>query len=112
MSRQPVSSDNVYLTGICLMSMYLIYEPSLRVGHGWRESLYRRQGCFEASDRGRFGRQAAGFTLIGKELHYPAIVPENVYNMDDPPNPWMAFRVLENWIHRCGNQLVLDPACV
>src|SRR5271154_5282126 len=37
-----------------------IYESSLRAGHGWRESLYRHQGCFKASDCGRLGRQAAG----------------------------------------------------
>jgi hypothetical protein len=36
------------------------YESSLRVGPGWRESLYRHQGCFEASDCGRLGRQLAG----------------------------------------------------
>src|SRR5271154_4740725 len=40
--------------------MYLIYESSLRAGYWWRESLYRHQGCFEASDCGRLGRQAAG----------------------------------------------------
>ena len=38
----------------------MIYEPSSRAGHGWRESLYRHQGCFRASDCGRLGRQAAG----------------------------------------------------
>jgi hypothetical protein len=37
-----------------------IYESSLRAGPGWRESLYRHQGCCEASDCGRLGRQAAG----------------------------------------------------
>jgi hypothetical protein len=40
--------------------VYLIYESSLRAGPGWRESLYRHQGCFKASDCGRLGRQAAG----------------------------------------------------
>src|SRR3982074_2653446 len=39
-----------------------IYESSLRAGPEWRESLYRHQGCFEASDCGRLGRQAAGHT--------------------------------------------------
>ena len=39
----------LYLTGthlmsVHLMSMHLIYESSLRVGHGWRESLYRHPG--------------------------------------------------------------------
>src|SRR3984885_11950318 len=43
-----------------LIGMYLIYESSLRAGPGWREFLYRHQGCFEASDCGRLGRQAAG----------------------------------------------------
>src|SRR5271155_1917530 len=37
-----------------------IYESSLRAGHGWRESLYRHQRCFKASDCGRLGRQATG----------------------------------------------------
>src|SRR5256714_8359277 len=36
-----------------------IYESSLPAGHGWRESLYRHQGCLKASDWGRLGRQAA-----------------------------------------------------
>ena len=36
-----------------------IYESSLRAGPGWRESLYRHQGCLKASDCGRLGRQAA-----------------------------------------------------
>jgi hypothetical protein len=55
----------VYLMGVHLMGMHfirmhLIYESSLRAGPGWRESLYRHQGCFKASDCGRLGRQAAG----------------------------------------------------
>jgi hypothetical protein len=33
----------------------------LRAGPGWRESLCRHQGCFEASDCGRLGCQAAGY---------------------------------------------------
>src|SRR5271156_1336853 len=37
---------------------FTIYESSLRAGHGWRESLYRHQGCFEASYCGRLSRQA------------------------------------------------------
>src|SRR5271154_5918195 len=37
----------------------IIYESSLRAGHGWRESLYRHQRCLKASDCGRLGRQAA-----------------------------------------------------
>jgi hypothetical protein len=50
----------VYLTGMHLTSVHLmggrligvclIYESSLRAGPGWRESLYRHQGCFEASE--------------------------------------------------------------
>jgi uncharacterized protein YjbI with pentapeptide repeats len=56
---------NVHFTGVHLMGvhptgMYLTYEPSLRAGPGWRESLCRHQGWFEASDCGRLGRQAAG----------------------------------------------------
>ena len=43
----------VYLMGVCLLGVYLtgvhlIYESPLRAGHGWRKSLYRHQGCFEA----------------------------------------------------------------
>ena len=37
----------VYLTGMHLMGVYLIYEASLRAGNGWRESLYRHQGCLK-----------------------------------------------------------------
>src|SRR2546423_12997052 len=37
----------------------LIYESSLRTGHGYRESPHRHHGCFKASDCGRLGRQAA-----------------------------------------------------
>src|SRR5438874_13806289 len=40
----------------------LIYESSLRAGHGYRESPHRHHGCFEASDCGRLGRQAADHT--------------------------------------------------
>ena len=49
----------VHLTGVHLMGVYLIYESSLRAGHGWRESLYRHQRCLEASDCGRLDHQAA-----------------------------------------------------
>ena len=49
----------VQLIGVYLMGVRLIYESSLRAGHGWRESLYRHQRCFKASDCGRLGRQAA-----------------------------------------------------
>jgi hypothetical protein len=60
---------DVFLTGVHLvrvshkrdlMGVHLIYESSLRAGHGWRESLNRHQGCFKASGCGRLGRQAAG----------------------------------------------------
>ena len=39
----------VCLLGVCLLGVYLtgvhlIYESSLRAGHGWRESLYRHPG--------------------------------------------------------------------
>jgi hypothetical protein len=50
----------VHLTVVHLICVYLIYESSLRAGHGWRESLYRHQGCLKASDCGRLGRQAVG----------------------------------------------------
>jgi hypothetical protein len=49
----------VYLINMHLTGVHLIYQSSLRAGHGWRESLYRHQGRFEASDCGRLGRQAA-----------------------------------------------------
>src|SRR5271170_4801970 len=48
------------LEGVPLVGVPVIYESSLRAGPGWRESLYRHQGWFEASDCGRLGRQAAG----------------------------------------------------
>jgi hypothetical protein len=48
----------MYLTGVCLMgthllgvhlsSVCLIYESSLRVGHGWRESFYRHPGWLKS----------------------------------------------------------------
>jgi hypothetical protein len=59
-----------------------IYESSLRAGHGWRESLYRHQGCFEASDCGRLGRQAAG-------------------------HPWSALRVVKSCRKDCPTASVL-----
>jgi len=34
--------------GVCLTGVHLIYESSSRAGHGWRESLYRHQGCFKS----------------------------------------------------------------
>jgi len=36
----------MHLIGVYLMGMCLIYESSLRAGHGWRESL-RHQGWFK-----------------------------------------------------------------
>jgi hypothetical protein len=51
---------SVHPTGVHLIGIHFIYESSLRAGPGWRESLYRHQGYFEASDCGRPGRQAAG----------------------------------------------------
>src|SRR5271170_6900674 len=68
---------SVHLTGMCL-----IYESSLRAGHGWRESLYRHQRCFEASDCGRLGRQAAG-------------------------HPWSALRVVKSCRKDCPTASVL-----
>src|SRR5256885_13637808 len=40
--------------------MVLICKSSLRAGPTWRGSLCLHQRCFEASDCGRLGRQAAG----------------------------------------------------
>ena len=63
----------------------VIYESSLRAGHGWRESLYRHQGCFKASDCGRLGRQAAG-------------------------HPWSALRVVKSCRKDCPTAKVLLEA--
>jgi hypothetical protein len=42
----------VYLMGVYLMrvsqGVYLIYESSLRIEHGWRESLYRHPGWLKS----------------------------------------------------------------
>src|SRR5436305_6084223 len=65
-----------------LMSAYLIYKSSLRTAHGWRESLYRHQGCLKASDRGRLGRQAPG-------------------------HPWSALRVVKSCRKDCPTASVL-----
>ena len=84
----------VHLTGVHLISVhpmgmhlnvYLIYESSLHAGHGWRESLYRHQGCFKASDCGRLGRQAAG-------------------------HPWSALRVVKSCRKDCPTTKVLLEA--
>ena len=64
---------------------HLIYESSLRAGYGWRESLYRHQRCFEASDCGRLGRQAAG-------------------------HPWSALRVVKSCRKDCPTASVLLEA--
>jgi hypothetical protein len=76
---------DVHLTGVHLMRVYLIYESSSRAGHGWRESSYRHQGCFEASDCGRLGRQAAG-------------------------HPWSALRVVKSCRKGCPTAKVLLEA--
>jgi hypothetical protein len=55
-----------------------IYESSLRAGQGWREWLYRHQGCFKASDCERLGRQAAS-------------------------HPWSALRVVKSCRKDCPN---------
>jgi hypothetical protein len=54
----------IHFIGVCLMGLYLmgvhlIYESSLRAGHGWREFLYRHQRCLKLLNCGRLGRQAA-----------------------------------------------------
>ena len=64
-------TDSISLTGLSygrivshrhasLTGVYLIYESSLRAGHGRRGSLYRHQGCLKLLDCGRLGRKAAG----------------------------------------------------
>jgi len=72
----------LHLMGVHLIGVYLIYESSLRAGHGWRESLYRHQGCLKASDCGRLGRQAAG-------------------------HPWSALRVVKSRRKDCPTASVL-----
>jgi hypothetical protein len=72
----------VHLIDVHLIGVHLIYESSLCAGHGWRESLYRHQGCFEASDSGRLGRQAAG-------------------------HPWSALRVVKSCRKNCPTASVL-----
>src|SRR5271156_1984750 len=66
----------------CYSAITLFYESSLRAGHGWRESLYRHQGCLEASDCGRLGHQAAG-------------------------HPWSALRVVKSCRKDCPTASVL-----
>src|ERR1700722_15676538 len=73
---------SVYLISVYLINVHLIYESSLRAGPGWRESLYRHQGCFKASDCGRLGRQAAG-------------------------HPWSALRVVKSCRKNCPTAEVL-----
>jgi hypothetical protein len=43
-----VHLTGVHLTGVYVTGVYLIYESSLRAGHGWRESLYRHPGWFKS----------------------------------------------------------------
>jgi|HubBroStandDraft_6_1064221.scaffolds.fasta_scaffold1190507_1 hypothetical protein len=60
-TKYPDSTSHVAIvasTTVCGIAA-VIYESSLRAGPGWRESLYRHQGCLKASDCGRLGRQAA-----------------------------------------------------
>ena len=59
-----------------------IYEPSMRAGHGYRESPHRHHGCFEAPDCGRLGRQAAD-------------------------HPWSALRVVKSCRKDCPTASVL-----
>jgi hypothetical protein len=49
----------VYLIGVYLMGVCLIYEPSSSAGHRQRESYIDTEDVFRASDCGRLGRQAA-----------------------------------------------------
>ena len=62
--------------------MPVIYESSLRAGHGWRKSLYQHPGCFKASEYERLGRQAAG-------------------------HPWSALRVVKSCRKDCPMAKVL-----
>src|SRR2546421_8212311 len=75
----------VYLINVHLTGVHLIYESSSRAGHGWRESLYRHQRCFEASDCWRLRRQAAD-------------------------HPWSALRVVKNCRKDCPTASVLLEA--
>jgi hypothetical protein len=46
------------------------------------------------------------FTVIGRELHNPAIVPENVYNMDETGSPEDGRTPL-SWAAGGGNEAVV-----
>ena len=63
----------------------LIYESSLRAGHGWREEPVSTPLTFKASDCGRLGRQAAG-------------------------HPWSALRVVKSCRKDCPTAEVLLEA--
>jgi hypothetical protein len=76
------SSDTLPFLLRSISDELLIYESSLRAGHGWRESLYRHQGFFKASDCGRLGHQAAG-------------------------HPWSALRVVKSRRKDCPTAEVL-----
>src|ERR1700733_1973573 len=73
------------LIGVYIIGVHLIYESSLRAGPRRRESLYRHQGCFEASDCGRLSRQAAG-------------------------HPWSALRVVKSCRKDCPTSEMLLEA--
>jgi hypothetical protein len=77
-------------------SIFQITDPSLKVrppGKNWPQGFYRRHPRLKARrlraiDWKRDGRQIEDkvrhwFTIIGRELADPAILPENVYNMDE-----------------------------
>jgi hypothetical protein len=76
-----------HLTGRVRVShgVHLIYESSLRAEDGWRESLYRHQGCLKASGCGRLSRQAAG-------------------------HPWSALRMVKSCRKDCPTAKVLLEA--
>ena len=65
--------------------VHLICKSSLRAGPTWRGSLCLHQRCFEASDCGRLGRQAAG-------------------------HPWSALRVVKSCRKDCPTASVLLEA--
>lgn len=77
-------------------SIFQITDPGLEVRHpgkNWPEGFYRRHPQLKARrlraiDWKRDGRQIEDkvrhwFAIIGRELVDPAILPENVYNMDE-----------------------------
>jgi hypothetical protein len=80
-----VYAYSTHPVSVYLVDVQLIYESSLRAGHGWRESQYRHQGRLKAPDCGRLGRQAAS-------------------------HPWSALRVVKSCRKDCPAAEVLFEA--